>query len=60
LKYVGGWRLSGNLANITYTKRLGIDIKVKNEELFSFDLVVSGSHTKDSLSAPSYSRAREY
>jgi len=56
LKYVGGWRSSGALANITYTKKLGIDIKVKSEDLFSFDLVVTGTHTKDSLVAPSYAK----
>jgi hypothetical protein len=57
LGFIGGWRASGNIKNITYRKKLGIDIQVKNEDLFSFDLVVSGSYTKTSLVAPSYSES---
>lgn len=56
LGYVGGWRESGTLKNITYTKKIGIDIKVSNEELFSFDVIVSGSYTKTSLISPLYSQ----
>jgi hypothetical protein len=56
LGYVGGWRSSGNLKNITYNKKIGIDIQVKNEELFSFDVLVTGSFTKTSLVSPAYSQ----
>lgn len=56
LGYVGGWRSAGNLKNITYTKKIGIDVQVKNEELFSFDVLVSGSYTKTSLVSPAYSQ----
>lgn len=56
LGYIGGWRAAGNLKNITYTKKVGIDIQVKNEDLFSFDVLVSGSYTKTSLVSPAYSQ----
>lgn len=56
LGFIGGWRTSGNLKNITYTKKIGIDVQVKNEELFSFDVLVSGSYTKTSLVSPAYSQ----
>lgn len=55
LGYVGGWR-SGSLKNITYAKKMGIDIYIKNEEVFSFDILVSGSYTKTSLVSPAYSQ----
>lgn len=56
LGYVGGWRQAGNLKNITYSKKIGIDVQVKNEDLFSFDVLVSGSYTKTSLVSPAYSQ----
>jgi hypothetical protein len=56
LGYIGGWRSAGNLKNITYSKKVGIDIQVKNEDLFSFDVLVSGSYTKTSLVSPAYSQ----
>lgn len=59
LGYIGGFRNSGAIRNITYTKRIGIDIKVNNEELFSFDLSVSGSYTKSALASPTYSSFRD-
>ena len=58
LGYVGGWRSAGNLKNITYSKKIGIDIQVKNEALFSFDVLVTGSYTKTSLVSPAYSQTR--
>ena len=58
LGYVGGWRSAGTLKNITYSKKIGIDIQVKNEELFSFDVLVTGSYTKTSLVSPAYSQTR--
>lgn len=57
LGYVGGWRTSGALKNITYTKKVGLDVQVKNEDLFSFDLLISGSYTKTSLISPAYSQS---
>jgi len=59
LGFVGGWRSAGNLKNITYTKKIGIDIQVKNEDLFSFDVLVSGSYTKTSLVSPAYSQSKK-
>ena len=58
LGYIGGYRTSGALKNVTYIKKIGIDIQVRNEELFSFDISVSGSYTKDSVISPSYSQSR--
>ena len=57
--YVGGWRSAGNLKNVTYTKKIGIDIQVKNEDLFSFDVLVTGSYTKTSLVSPAYSQSTQ-
>ena len=57
LGYVGGWRQAGSLKNITYTKKIGLDIQVKNEDLFSFDVIVTGSYTKTSLVSPAYSQS---
>jgi hypothetical protein len=55
LGFVGGYRTTGTIRNITYSKRIGIDIKVKDEELFSFDIQVSGSYGKSALVSPTYS-----
>jgi hypothetical protein len=52
--FIGGWRKSGTLSNITYTKKLGIDIQVKNEDIFSFDVQISGSYKNDTLVAPNF------
>lgn len=52
--YIGGWRKSGNLSNITYTKRIGIDIQVRNEDIFSFDVQMTGSYKNDTLVAPNF------
>ena len=52
--YIGGFRKSGTLSNITYTKKLGIDIQVKNEDIFSFDVQISGSYKNDTLVAPNF------
>jgi hypothetical protein len=58
LGYIGGWRLNFNQPrNIVYSKKIGLDIKVRNEEIFSFDLVVSGAHRKDNLVSPLYSQS---
>ena len=52
--YIGGWRKSGNLSNITYTKKIGIDIQAKNSDIFSFDVQVTGSYKNDTLVAPNF------
>jgi hypothetical protein len=54
LGYIGGWRKSGNLSNITYTKKIGIDIQIQNEDSFSFDVQVTGSYKNDTLVAPNF------
>ena len=59
LGFIGGWRAAGNLKNVTYTKKMGIDIQVRNEELFSFDVLVTGSYTKTSLVSPAYSQSKK-
>ncbi len=49
LGYVGGFRQAGNISNISYAKKIGIDIQVRGEALFSFDVEVSTKFTQDSL-----------
>lgn len=51
---VGGFRSTGDIANVTYTKKIGIDIQVRNETLFSFDVEVTGKYDQDSLVGPTY------
>ena len=53
LGYVGGFRRAGALNNVKYQKKIGIDINVKNDVPFSFDLEISAQYTKEtSLDAP--------
>jgi hypothetical protein len=53
LGYVGGFRTAGALNNVKYQKKIGIDINVKNDVPFSFDLEISAQYTKEtSLDAP--------
>jgi hypothetical protein len=59
LGFIGGWRDAGNLKNITYSKKIGIDIQVRNEDLFSLDVLVTGSYTKTSLVSPAYSQSNQ-
>lgn len=59
LGFVGGFRDGGTIRNVTYTKKIGIDIKVSNEEIFSFDLSVSGSYAKSALASPTYSNFKD-
>lgn len=54
LGYIGGFRKAGNLSNITYTKKIGVDIQIKNEDVFSFDVQVSGSYKNETLVAPNF------
>jgi hypothetical protein len=53
LGYIGGYRTGGTLTNIKYSKKLGIDIILKDDSPFSFDLQVSAQYIKEtSLDAP--------
>jgi len=55
LGYIGGFKSSGNPTNITYTKKLGIDIQVRNQSPFSFDLEVTAKYKNDTFSSPNFS-----
>jgi len=55
LGYIGGFRADGNPTNITYSKKAGIDIQVRNQSPFSFDVQVTGKYKNDTLSAPNFS-----
>jgi hypothetical protein len=44
--------LSGNLNNVAYSKTIGIDIKPRFSETFSFDIKVTGRYKTDNLRAP--------
>lgn len=59
LGFIGGYRTAGNLKNITYSKKIGIDIQVRNEDLFSLDVLVTGNFTKTSLVSPAYSQSKK-
>ena len=54
LGYIGGYRRTGDvLTNIKYSKKLGIDIILKDDAPFSFDLQVSAQYSKETtLDAP--------
>lgn len=53
LGYVGGFRTSGKLLNIKYSKKIGIDIYIKDDNPFSFDIEVSTQYKKETtLDAP--------
>ena len=56
--YIGGWRKTGEITNITYTKKIGIDVKVMNDDIFSFDVQVTGSYKNDTLVAPNFNSGR--
>jgi len=51
---IGGYRSTGNISNITYIKKIGVDIQARNESLFSFDIEVSCKYEQDSLTRPIY------
>lgn len=57
LGYIGGFRANGNPTNVSYTKKIGIDIQVRNAAPFSFDLQVIGKYKNDNLSSPNFSSA---
>ena len=53
LGYIGGYRTGDTLTNIKYSKKLGIDIILKDDAPFSFDLNVSAQYIKETtLDAP--------
>jgi hypothetical protein len=53
LAYVGGYRVSTNLKNVKYSKKIGIDIILKDDSPFSFDLEISTQYKKETtLAAP--------
>jgi len=53
LGYVGGYRTTSTLTNIKYSKKIGIDIIIKDESPFSFDLKVDAQYIKEtSLDSP--------
>lgn len=54
LGYVGGWRKNGTISNITYTKRIGIDLQQRVQSIFSFDVSVTGKFRNDTLTAPNF------
>ena len=55
LGFIGGFRANGNPTNISYTKKIGIDIQVRNQSPFSFDIQVTGKFKNDTLSSPNFS-----
>jgi hypothetical protein len=53
LGFIGGYRTASTLTNIKYSKKLGIDIILKDDVPFSFDLNVSAQYIKETtLDAP--------
>lgn len=44
LGYIGGFRIAGQPSNITYTKKMGVDIQVRNKAPFSFDLSFTATY----------------
>lgn len=53
LGYIGGYHIGSTLNNIKYQKKIGIDIIVKDDVPFSFDLEIAAQYTKEtSLDAP--------
>jgi hypothetical protein len=47
---VGGFDLTPPPKNLTYSRRLGIDVFAQDETVFSFDIQVSATYKKTSLS----------
>jgi hypothetical protein len=53
LGYIGGYRIGSTLNNIKYQKKMGLDIILKDESPFSFDIEISSQYTKEtSIDAP--------
>ena len=53
---IGGFSTQPN--NLVYTKKIGFDIAVKDDTLFSFDLQVTSKYKVDSPSQTSISPAK--
>lgn len=51
---VGGYRTTGPITNVTYAKKIGIDIQIMNDTMFSFDVEVTSKYDQDSLVGPTY------
>lgn len=47
LEYVGGYRVSGKITNIEYGKTIGLDIYIKDQNSFNFDIEVNCKYDKD-------------
>lgn len=58
LGYIGGYRADGNPTNISYSKKVGIDVQVRNQSPFSFDVEVTGKYKNDTLSSPNFTSSR--
>jgi ElaB/YqjD/DUF883 family membrane-anchored ribosome-binding protein len=54
LGYVGGYRTGETLSNIKYSKKIGLDIILKDDSPFSFDLTVSAQYAKETSSDAPY------
>lgn len=53
LGHIGGYRNTETLTNVKYQKRMGIDLILKDDSPFSFDIQVDCQYTKEtSLDAP--------
>lgn len=50
LGFVGGYRSAGQPRNITYRKKIGLDVQVKDDSLVSFDIEVFSKYEADSMS----------
>lgn len=47
LGYVGGYRTAAQLNNIKYNKKMGLDIFIKDDVPFSFDIEISAQYKKE-------------
>ena len=47
---LGGFNSPENLSNLSYSKKIGIDIQIKDQALFSFDIKVEGQFKARSVS----------
>lgn len=52
--YIGGYRKAGTLSNVTYTKKIGIDLQQRAISVFSFDVEVTGAYRNQTLIAPNF------
>jgi hypothetical protein len=52
--FIGGYRKSGAISNVKYTKKIGLDLQQRNQSVFSFDLTVTGQYRNETLIAPNF------